>query len=270
MSQSPSVMKIWYQLVSSNTGMQNFLGATQALCDGAALPGTQVEVRGTEQGALGDQFRLFWNYDVREIIDNALAIRKSGGYDAFVLANSLDPGLVELREILDIPVVSFMEVCCFHACTMGDRFGIVVPNEKMIPRYREIPIGYGLRDRLASVEAIDFANIRGFDAVFTDEKLGDDCVKQILEAARRCIANGAETVIPAGPSTTLLAQRGIYEVDGVPLIDCYRLLLKATEMVVAMKRLTGIHVSRKLLYQAPPEEYVQRVADVRNIELLRR
>jgi len=40
-------MRIWYQLVSSETGMANFLRATQALCDGAALPGTKVEVRGT-------------------------------------------------------------------------------------------------------------------------------------------------------------------------------------------------------------------------------
>ncbi len=262
-------MKLWYQLVSSETGMQHFIQATQALCDSAAAPGTTVEVRGTQQGALGDQFRLFWNYDVREIIDNALAIRRQGGYDAFVLANSLDPALVELREIMDIPVVSFMEVCCFHACTMGERFGIVVPNEKMVPRYREIPIGYGLRDRLASVEAIDFSNIRGFDTVFTDSRAGDDCVEQILAAARRSIAQGAEVVIPAGPSTTLLARRGIFEVDGVPLLDCYRLLVKASEMAVAMKRLTGVHVSRKLLYQAPPAEYVEKVAQVRRIDSLR-
>ncbi len=262
-------MKIWYQLVSSETGMKNFLQSTQALCDGAAAPGTVVQVRGTQQGALGDQFRLFWNYDVREIIDNALEIRRSGGYDAFVLANSLDPALVELREIMDIPVVSHMEVCCFQACMMGERFGLVVPNEKMIPRYREIPYGYGLRDRLASVESIGFDNIRGFDAVFTDQALGDDCVAKTLQAARRSIAQGAEVVIPAGPASTLLVQRGIFEVDGVPLLDCYRLLVKATEAVVAMKRMTGVHISRKLLYQAPPAEYVEKVAQVRNINALR-
>lgn len=262
-------MKIWYQLVSSETGMKNFLAATQDLCDGAAAPGTQVQVRGTRQGALGDQYRLFWNYDVREIIDNALEIRKAGGYDAFVLANSLDPALVELREVMDIPVVSFMEVCCFHACTMGERFGLVVPNTKMVPRYREIPVGYGLRDRLATVEAINFDNIRGFDAAFVDKATGDDCVQQILAASRRCIERGAEVVIPAGPSTALLAQRGIFEVDGVPLLDCYRLLLKAAELAVAMRELTGVYVSRKLMYESPPQEYVEKVAQTRGIAALR-
>jgi Asp/Glu/hydantoin racemase len=262
-------MRIWYQLVSSETGMRHFIAATQALCDQAAAPGTTVEVRGTRQGALGDQFRLFWNYDVREIIDNALALRRDGGYDAFVLANSLDPALVELREIMDIPVVSFMEVCCFHACTMGERFGIVVPNAKMIPRFREIPAGYGLRDRLASVEALEFDNIRGFDAVFTDSAAGDRCVEQFMAAARRSIARGAEVVFAAGPPATLLAQRGLFVLDDVPLLDAYQLLVKAAELNVAMKRLTGVHVSRKLLYQAPSAEYVARVAEVRDIDALR-
>jgi len=262
-------MKIWYQLVSSETGMKHFIAATQRLCDSAALPGTETQVRGTRQGALGDQYRLFWNYDVREIIDNALEIRKAGGYDAFVLANSLDPALVELREIMDIPVVSFMEVCCFHACTMGERFGLVVPNTKMIPRYREIPVGYGLRDRLAAVDAIDFDNIRGFDAAFADKVTGDDCVQQILAASRRCVEQGAEVIIPAGPSTALLAQRGIFEVDGVPLLDCYRLLLKAAELAVAMRELTGVHISRKLMYESPPQEYVEKVARTRGIAALR-
>lgn len=262
-------MKIWYQLVSSETGMKHFLQATQQLCQEAALPDTAVEVRGTSQGALGDQFRLFWNYDVREIIDNALRIRQSGGYDAFVLANSLDPALVELREMMDIPVVSFMEITCFHACTMGEKFALVVPNEKMVPRYREIPIGYGLRDRLATVQPIEYSNIRGFDAVFTDTKAGDECVAQVIASTRRCIELGAEVVIPAGPHATLMAQRGIHEIDGVPILDSYRLLLKATEMIVAMHELTGVHVSRKLLYQAPAQEYIDQVAEVRNIAALR-
>ncbi|WJR80941.1 aspartate/glutamate racemase family protein [Bradyrhizobium sp. NP1] len=249
--------------------MKDFISATQALCDRAAAPGTKVEVRGTTEGALGDQFRLFWHYDVREIIANALNVRKSGGYDAFVLANSLDPALVELREMLDIPVVSFMEVCCFISCTMGERFGLVVPNRKMTARYREIPIGYGLRDRLASVEAIEFDNIRGFNDVFVDEKLGDRCVDQILAASRRAIDNGAEVVIPAGPPATLLAQRGIFKLGGVPLLDSYSLLVKAAEMMVSMHKLTGVHVSRHLLYEAPSSEYIQRVANVRNIDALR-
>ena len=94
-------MKIWFQLLSSETGMKGFLAATQKLVDRAMSPGTTVEVRGTTHGVIGDQYRLFCNYDTREVIDNALRIRAEGGYDAFVIANSMDPVLVELREMLD-------------------------------------------------------------------------------------------------------------------------------------------------------------------------
>lgn len=262
-------MRIWYQLISSETAMKNFIACTQGLCDRAASPGTTVEVRGTRQGALGDQYRLLWHYDVREVLENGLDVRRKGGYDAFVIANSLDPALVELREILDIPVLSFMEISCFVACTMGERFGLVVPNARMGPRYREIPYGYGLSDRLVAVESAGYENIRGFDEVFTDTALGDECIEAGLAAARRAIVKGADVVIPAGPLTALMASRGIYVVDDVPLLDAYSLLVKAAEMMVGMHRLTGVCVSRRQLYQAPPADLIRRAAEVRNIPALR-
>ena len=145
-------MKIWYQLISSETAMSDFLGVVRQLCGSVAAQGSEIEVHGTPHGALGDQYRAIWHYDVREFVETALKLRREGGYDAFVVANSLDTGLVELRELLDIPVISFMEVCCFTACTMGERFGVLVQHPKMVTRYREIIHGYGLAGRLASIE----------------------------------------------------------------------------------------------------------------------
>ena len=262
-------MRIWYQLLSAEVGMKYSIAATQALANRAAAPGTTVEVRGTRDGALGDNYRLFWHYDAREVIENGLKVRQEGGYDAFVIANSLEPGIVELREMLNIPVVSFMEVSCFTACTMGERFGLVVPNEKFIPRYREIAIGNGLRDRLAAVESVQFDNIRDFNTVFTDAATGDRLRDQVFEAGRRAINKGAEVLIAPGPSTALMASRGIYELDGVPIIDSYSLLVKQAEAMIAMHRLTGIHISRKRLYQSPPEDLVRKAAEIHGIDALR-
>ena len=261
-------MRIWYQLMSSEKGMSHFVAATQALADKAAAPGTTVEVHGTREGAYGDQYRLFWHYNVREIIRNGLEAGKSGQYDAFVLANSLEPGLVELREVLDIPVVSFMQACCFTACTMGERFGLVVPNAKFIPRYREIVHGYGIASRLASIESLTYENTRNFNAAFTDRQQEDACAAEIIATGRRTVEKGAEVVIAIGAATALMARRGVYEIDGAPLLDSYSLLVKLTEAMVGYRSLTGTYISRKRLYQSPPADLSRRAAEIHNITSL--
>lgn len=262
-------IRIWYQLISSETRLKNSVAATRQVCERAAAPGTTVDVRGTRHGALGDQFRIFYHYDVREIIENGLALRQSGGYDAFVIANSLDPALVELREMLNIPVLSFMEVCCFTACTMGERFALITPNQRMVPRYEEIVRGYGLGSRLSGVEPLRFDNISGFDQVFTDPKVGDDLMNQMLDASRRAIAKGAEVIISCGPSAAFTSLRGVFEIDNVPLLDCYSLMVKQAEAMVGMHRLTGVPVSRRLLYQTPPDSLIRQCGEVRGIDALR-
>ena len=263
-------MRIYYQLLSSESGMKHSIAATQALATRAAAPGTTVEVHGTRNGALGDNYRLFWHYDTREVIEHGLQVRQSGGYDAFVIAYSLEPGLVELRELLDIPVISFMEASCFTACTMGEKFGLVVPNEKFIPRYREIAVGYGLRDRLAAVESVKFDNIRDFNSVFTDAAVGDILRDQVFEASARAIAQGAEVIIAPGPSAAFMASRGIHEFDGVPILDSYSLLVKIAEAMAAMHKLTGVHISRKRLYQSPPAELIKNAAAIHGIDALKK
>lgn len=263
-------IRLWYQLLSSETRLRNSVAATQAAADRVAAPGTVTEVRGTRHGALGDQYRLFWHYDVREVVDNGLGVRERGGYDAFVIANSLDPALVELREILDIPVLSFMEVCCYTACTMGERFALVAPNERFIPHYEDIVRGYGISHRLSSTEAVLFDNIGRFDEVFTNDQVGDELMAQMRVACERAIARGAEVIIPAGPTAAFMVKRGVFQIDGVPILDCYGLLVKAAEAAVAMHRATGVCVSRKRRYQTPPTSLILQCAEVRGIDALRK
>jgi len=261
-------MRIWYQLMASEKGMNHFVAATQALADKAAAPGTTVEVHGTREGAYGDQYRLFWHYNVREIIRNGLDAGRSGQYDAFVVANSLEPGMVELRETLDIPVVSFMEACCYTACSMGERFALIVPNEKFIPRYREIVYSYGIASRVATIESLTYENTRNFNAAFIDPQQQAVCAAEIIAIGRRAVEKGAEVVIAIGAATALMARRGVYEIDGAPLLDSYSLLVKLAEATVGYRALTGTFVSRKRLYQSPPAELSRRAAEIHNITSL--
>jgi allantoin racemase len=262
-------MKIWYQLVSAEKSRSHFISVVQGLCDRAALPGSSVEVRGTNSGALGDQVQFFYNHDVRDIIDNGLRVREAGVYDAFVLANSLDGGITELREILNVPVISFMETACSIACMMGERVGLLVPYARMMPRFRELSRRYLVPDRLAAIEPIMDEAFPGFRDAFVESAAGDAALELTFVAARRAIDKGADVIIPAGPATALLPSRGIFNIEGVPLLDCYSLLVKAAEMMVAMHKLTGTHISRHLMYQMPPEEMLAHIAKTRGVDLLK-
>lgn len=260
-------MRFRYQIVSSETGMAAFIRDLQAQCSRAASPGTTVEVKGTPHGAYADHYRLPFHHDVRQVIDSGLEVHRSGQYDGFLIGNSLDPAVVELRELLDVPVLTFMEVACYTACMMGERFGIVVPNRKFIPRYREIAIGYGLRDRMAGVEAVEFNELRTMNSLFADHVAAKAAIEQLVTASRRTLDQGAEVIIAIGPLTTLLAKHGVHEIDDAPVLDVASLLVTYGEMMVKMKKLTGTHVSRRLLYQSPPKEMLEKAAALYNIEL---
>jgi Asp/Glu/hydantoin racemase len=128
---------------------------------------------------------------------------------------------------------------------------------------------YGLIHRLSSTEAVRFDNIGRFDDVFTDERVGDELLAQMQEACARAIARGAEVIIPAGPSAAFMVKRKIFEIDGVPIVDAYGLIVKAAEAMVAMHRATGVCVSRKRRYQTPPRSLILQCAEVRGIPALR-
>jgi allantoin racemase len=259
-------MRIWYQLLAPNTRHAEFIASVQALCNRIAAPGTTVEVHGTDPGAHGDNYRFFEYYDIMVVLKNALKVRKQGGYDAFVLGNSLDPGLVGLREILDIPVLTVMEVCCHTACTMGEKFGIVVPNEKFMPKYREIVAGYGLQGRSAGVSTMNYKRIAELNGMFVDERAAQATIDGFTEASKVLIERGAEVLIPIGPPMSLLAHKGVREVDGAIVMDGYSLLVKATEAMVAMHKLTGKCVSRRGLYGSPPPDLMRTGAELHGFQ----
>jgi hypothetical protein len=66
-----------------------------------------------------------------------------------------------------------------------------------------------------------------------------------------------------------MAQRGIFDVDGVPLLDTYTLLAKTAELMVTMHRLTGVCVSRHLRYEAPSKELIRKVGEAYGVDSLR-
>ncbi len=165
-------MKIWFQLMASEQRSPGFISAVQQQLENCVSPSTEVLVRGTTHGAFADQYRLLFHYDEREIITNGLQAQRDG-FDVYALGNSLDPGVVALREVLDIPVVVQMEVSCTVAMMTGEAFGVVATNTKSEPRYREIVHGYGLTSRLAGVDSVRFDHLPRIHEAFTNPEIAE-------------------------------------------------------------------------------------------------
>jgi hypothetical protein len=78
--------------------------------------------------------------------------------------------------------------------------------------------------------------------------------------ARRLIAKGADVLIPAeGVLNLLLVRDGLQEVDGVPLLDSFGVVVAMAEMLVNLRKRTGLKVSRSGAYARPPASTVAHI-----------
>src|SRR5262249_19093130 len=173
-----------------------------------------------------------------QTIRNALEA-ESAGYDAFVIGHFQEPGLLEIRGALDIPVIGLGEATMLAACTMGRQFGLVTIDPAFIDWHERQVRALGLADRVAGVRAIQI-DVPGFMRAFTDETPSGKARADFIEQVRPLVARGAEVIIPAGGLPMLLFARECpFVIDGALVLPGIAVIAKAAEMAVSLQRLTG-------------------------------
>lgn len=257
-------MRLWVQVFSSRERNPNFHEALEQHLRAVVEPGTEIEVHGTKKGGLGEQFRIFQAIDMPDIIENVLKCKYSKEvsgaprYDAFVSLNSTDPALVEAREILDMPVLGFLETTALLSCMMGKTFSLITPNPKFALSFEQKLKLYGLSERLTSIEAMNIPSLTDFRQGFIDRAAHQRIMNEFDAAARRAVAAGAEVLIPCGSHAVLQARRGLREIDGALIVDGLAMLIKMAETAVRLHKVMGTVVSRKQLYQMPPADVLEK------------
>ena len=247
-------MKIWLQLVASPGRLPRFIQEAQAQCDRAANPGTTVKVSGTSHGALGDQHAAYLHCDAHDILQLMHRNVMDQGYDVYVMGNSLDPALPALRELLDIPVLSALQVACSLATMLGDRIGIVSTNPKFGMAYRRLVEGYGFGAKLAGIGGLMVTRPADLDASFDDKEEAAKIIRAVEDASRGPLDAGADVLIVPGPIGTILAHRGVTHILGAPVIDLYPSLVKTAEAMGHLAQHCGMRTSRLGVYQSPSPE----------------
>jgi allantoin racemase len=258
MAESSRPARIWYQSFVHPTGQAPYIERLQAFLDGAASSGVRFEVHGLDPPDRHfhplTEFRC-----AAQTIRNALDAERAG-YDAFVIGHFQEPGLLQIRGALDIPVVGLGEASLLAALSMGGRLGLVTIDPAFIDWHERQVTAHCLADRVVGVRAIE-TDLPGFMRAFTDEASYTKVRSDFIAQVRPLIAAGAEVIIPAGGLPMLLfARERPFIVDGALVLNGIAVAVKAAEMALALRDLTGSVVSRRGTYaKASPaciEEYL--------------
>jgi allantoin racemase len=238
--------RIWYQSFTHPVGQAPYMTRLQALLDRIAAPDVRFEVRGLDPSVTSfhalTEFRC-----AAQMIANAIKAEKEG-YDAFVIGHFQEPGLIEVRTAVDIPVVSLGEANLYAALAMGHRFGLVTVDPTFIPWHDRQVRGHGLGERYVGTTTLKM-NLPQFMKAFEDDEayvaVRDDFVAQV----RPLVAAGAEVIIPSGGLPMLLFDReSPFMIEGAPVLNGIAVVAKAAEMALALKKVTGAFISRRGTY----------------------
>jgi allantoin racemase len=248
------VMRLFYQSFGVSRGSRDgrYGQVLKRIIDQAAAPGTEISINGlSPHRAIAEQYRYLEFLDTADVMENGLRAEREG-YDAFVLGNIFDPGLHELRELLNIPVLGLCESSVHVACLMGATFSLINVNPKFTHRIVESIKLQGFASRLVSVDQMKLERPGAFDLALRNDEAKAEIVSQFAECARHRLEQGAEVLVPAGGSLmAVLADAGVHQIDSAPVLNGLIAVIKVAELAVAMRRITGHFTSKHLIY-APP------------------
>ncbi|HTR87251.1 MAG TPA: aspartate/glutamate racemase family protein [Reyranella sp.] len=245
-------MRIFYQSFVHPVQQAPYIDRLQGLLDTIAAPGIKFEVRGLDPP--DHSFHTLSEFRCAiQVIRNAIESEKAG-YDAFLLGHFQEPGLLEIRGAVDIPVIGLGEANILAALSMGHRFGLVTIDPVFLPWHDRQVRGHGLAERYVGVTALKM-DLASFMKAFTEEKAYAEVRARFVEQVRPLIERGAEIIIPAGGLPMLLfAREAPFLIDGVPVLNGIAVAAKAAEMALALRKITGVSISRRGTYaKAPPD-----------------
>ena len=181
--------RIWYQSFVHPVEQAPYIERLQAFLQQVAAPGIQFEVHGLDPPDRHfhplTEFRC-----AAQVIRLAIEAERSG-YDAFVIGHFQEPGLLEIRGALDIPVIGLGEANLLAALAMGGRIGLVTIDPSFITWHERQVMAHGLDQRVVGVRAIR-ADLESFMRAFTDQASYARVRAEFVEQVRPMVADGAE------------------------------------------------------------------------------
>jgi len=228
-------------------------------------PDTEVGIKSASPGfsrLVDVGYSYFLLSNKLQIIEKFIEAEKEG-YDAVMPYCGLDLGVREAREILEIPVIGPTEASMHLACQLGDRFGIVLGN---VPKLADIVESliklYRLQDRVIHNPIRLFsASIHDLTVTWVEDP--NLVVPDVTYKAEELVKDGAEVIInvcgAVTPMATMMNLVKVGEKD-IPILNCPSVGLKTAEMIVDLRKKTGIPTtSRAKIYAQPKKKHISRI-----------
>ena len=156
--------------------------------------GTEVTFRFPRRGLTNMEsiFYSYMDYLNSKVAFHAAIHAEEEGFDAVMIVCAGDPMLWEIRQALNIPVVSIGESSMLTSAMMGYKFGLVAISPYNIIGQEHNISKYGLKERSVGVRAIPES---GDEQVMAMQDAGHT-IEAFQKVARELISDGAEIIIP--------------------------------------------------------------------------
>ena len=241
--------KIWFQGATDKVHMAPYIAKVEAHLKSILDPDFSATFHTTTPPATTThavtEFRI-----ARNLIRNAVEAERQG-YAAMAITHFQDAGLMEVKSVVDIPVLGLGETTLFHAVTLGRKLGLVTINPVFIPWHEEQVIRYGLQQRVVGVRAVN-ATVKDFIDAFADQGAYDALYPKWECECRALLDAGADVIVPAGGLPMMLYGGKVFE--GAPVVNGVTLLAKTAEMAIKLRKLGVGHVSRRSNFVKPPDK----------------
>ena len=226
-------------------GSPQFDAGMKDVLQKSASVGTEVEVVSLKRGPWHVEYMYYEALVLADVL-HAVKRAENDGYDAVVLGCFYDLALQEAREVSERMVVTApAESCMLHACSLGDRFSIVVGRRKWIPQMMGNVTRYGLRDRLASFKVLNLG-------VLDFQKEKEETERRQRKAIREAIEEDGAEVIILGCTAEFGFWATLQKEFHVPVLDPVIVLFKHAEYLAGLRNRFGWGHSKIGGYESPP------------------
>lgn len=203
------------------------------------LPGTNIDVIDYKNGPKDLEY---YEDDIRATMLMLQDRERLSKYDGISIACFYDPGLRELREVLDIPVTGIGLASMTVANMLGSKSAVIVGRDKWIPKMTDNSLLYGMDKNVQIWKSVNL----------TVSQLKEETEltrSRIIEQTRKAIEEDRAEVIIMGCAAIDNLEEELQEKFNVPVVNPIVAGIKVAEMMASLRINNNLSHSKKYDYE---------------------